>query len=136
MQSVRNQAGLAIWGKIYFGRVHGAVAAALVLLSGLLPIALASAPKLCLFNHIAGIPCPFCGLTRSFLEIAHFSLIEAAKYHVLGIPLFATFLALPVFLIVRPQIVIPISKPIALIVASIVMFAWAVKLFVVSPDYW
>ena len=136
MQSVRNQIGLVRWGKIHIGGFHGAVAVLVVLLSILLPKALEYGPKICPLNHLVGIPCPFCGLTRSFLEIGQFNLVEAVKYHILGIPLFAAFLILPVLLMVRPRIAIPVSGPGIIIVVSIIALAWVAKVLVVSPEYW
>lgn len=42
----------------------------------------------CLFNSATGIPCPVCGLTRSFIYTAHGELSSAFRMHLLGPPLF------------------------------------------------
>ena len=46
----------------------------------------------CIFKSIFHIPCPGCGLTRSFKAIVHLSFINSFKYNILGIPLFIFFL--------------------------------------------
>ncbi len=42
----------------------------------------------CLFKKIFNIPCPVCGLTRSFKLIMHLQILESFEYNILGIPLF------------------------------------------------
>lgn len=42
---------------------------------------------LCLFKNLTGLPCPGCGLTRSFACLAHLELTKAFRYHPFG-PLF------------------------------------------------
>jgi hypothetical protein len=54
------------------------------------PTALESAPTLCLFRRVTGRPCPSCGLTRSWIAIAHGQSRTALAQHPFG-PL--TFLA-------------------------------------------
>jgi len=54
----------------------------------------ASSPFQCLFLGTTGIPCPGCGLTRSFMAIAHNNLQEAFHYH-----LFGPFLFFALFLV-------------------------------------
>jgi len=41
-------------------------------------------PVLCPLRFFMGIPCPGCGLTRSFCCLIHLELWSAVKYHVLG----------------------------------------------------
>jgi hypothetical protein len=38
----------------------------------------------CLFRAVAGIPCPLCGLTRSFVSLSHGEFRAAFTYHPLG----------------------------------------------------
>lgn len=45
-------------------------------------------PVLCLHRLIHNQPCAGCGLTRSFVYIAHGDFEKAYSYHKLGIPLF------------------------------------------------
>lgn len=42
----------------------------------------------CQFKEWTGLPCLGCGMTRSFIGMAHLDLARAALYHPLGIPLF------------------------------------------------
>lgn len=46
----------------------------------------------CPVRHWTGIPCPTCGMTRSFMAIARGDLTEAATQHLFGPILFAVFL--------------------------------------------
>lgn len=47
-----------------------------------------SLPELCHMKRVFRVPCPGCGLTRSFISMGHFDLFAAASYNVVGIPLF------------------------------------------------
>ncbi len=47
----------------------------------------------CLFHLATGRPCPFCGLTRSFVATARFDLAAAVHVYPLGPLLFALLLA-------------------------------------------
>ncbi|MCA9490880.1 MAG: DUF2752 domain-containing protein [Myxococcales bacterium] len=46
-------------------------------------------PVLCGFRRLTGIPCPGCGLTRSFVYLAHGHPIDAFRMNVFGPFLFA-----------------------------------------------
>lgn len=53
-------------------------------------------PELCHLKRLLHVPCPGCGLTRSFIAMGHFDLFAAAAYNIAGIPLFLiTFFQLP-----------------------------------------
>ncbi len=39
---------------------------------------------LCLFYEISHLPCPGCGLVRSFISISHGHFLEAIRFHALG----------------------------------------------------
>jgi hypothetical protein len=41
-------------------------------------------PVLCLFRRITGVPCPSCGLTRSWLAAGHGRPRDAVGFHPLG----------------------------------------------------
>lgn len=60
-----------------------------------------SSPFQCLFLHFTGIPCPGCGLTRSFSAIAQFNLQEALHYHLFGPLLFLAFTLTSVHLVLE-----------------------------------
>jgi len=44
-------------------------------------------PGLCGFRSTARMPCPGCGLTRSWISAAHGRLATSAAYHRIGLPL-------------------------------------------------
>jgi hypothetical protein len=55
-----------------------------------------SGPVLCPLRLLTGIPCPSCGLTRSFCAAAHGDFSAAFGFHVIGPILFAaTAIAIP-----------------------------------------
>lgn len=63
-------------------------------------------PELCHLKRVFKIPCPGCGLTRSFISMGHFNLLAAASYNVIGIPLFLlTLLQIPyrAYWLMRPD---------------------------------
>lgn len=55
----------------------------------------AGLPELCAFHAMTGLPCPTCGITRSFAATAHGHLMEAFRYHLFGPPAFAAMLGEP-----------------------------------------
>lgn len=49
-------------------------------------------PELCSYHVITGLDCPGCGMTRSFISLAHGRWLDAFHYHPLGAILF-TYIA-------------------------------------------
>jgi hypothetical protein len=41
-------------------------------------------PDLCLFHRLTGLPCPTCGLTRSWSALLHGQWTDACRFHALG----------------------------------------------------
>ena len=55
----------------------------------IVPIVEQPLPGTCTFQHVTGIPCPGCGLTRSFISLAHGRLRDAWNYNPAGMFFFA-----------------------------------------------
>ena len=53
----------------------------------------------CLIKLITKIPCPACGLTRAFISLFNFKIIDAIKYNFLCIPLFIFLVLVNYYLI-------------------------------------
>ena len=47
-----------------------------------------SFPSICLFYHLTGLPCPGCGLTRSFVLLGPRHLLDSLHWHPLGPAIF------------------------------------------------
>lgn len=61
----------------------------------------ASSPFKCLFLATTGIPCPSCGLTRSFISVAHNNIQQALDYHLFGLILFLALILVCLHLILE-----------------------------------
>lgn len=71
------------------------LAAGALAASFLLPLAaVEDGPVLCPFRRMTSLPCPACGLTRSFVATAHGRLPEAFAFHLFGPFLFLGFFVL------------------------------------------
>ena len=93
-------------------------------------------PKICLFNRATGFPCPFCGLSRSFLNIGHGDLREATLHHPLSIPAYLVTAGLAVRTLTGGRVRVPLSKRRLVALASILLAVWAVKLLLIPRKYW
>ena len=45
---------------------------------------IAHIPSICPFYNLTGLPCPGCGLTRSFVSLGHGQWLESLHWHPLG----------------------------------------------------
>ena len=55
----------------------------------IVPVVNKPLPGTCTFQNVTGIPCPGCGLTRSFISLVHRNLADAWRYNPAGMPFFA-----------------------------------------------
>jgi hypothetical protein len=55
---------------------------------GIVPLGGWSLPGLCMSREVFGLECPGCGLTRSFIHLAHGEFVASIRSHRIG-PLFA-----------------------------------------------
>jgi len=82
-------------------------AGAVLALSRLLPLPvhghIAGIPSICPFQNLTGMPCPGCGLTRSFVCFAHGHFAEAFRYHALGPALFVALLGQTTITLLFPR---------------------------------
>ena len=49
-------------------------------------------PVVCLSHGLFGIPCPACGLTHAFCDLAHGQLVSAAAHNLVAFPLAVLFI--------------------------------------------
>jgi hypothetical protein len=85
-----------------FSRTAALGALALILLAAALPSHGAGVP-ICLFRYLTGLPCPGCGLTRSFSCILHGEFERGYEYHPFG------YFLLPLFLLAASTLFLPAS---------------------------
>jgi len=94
----------------------------------------------CLFHQVTGLPCPFCGGTRSFVAMAHGNVAAAAHVYPLGPLLFLLMLgAIGVAaytLITGRRVRVDLDQVTRnrLIAGALVLLAlnWAAKLFILG----
>lgn len=94
--------------------------------------------SLCIFRNLTNLPCPFCGLSRSFVNVSHLNLKDAFLAHFLGIPLFlllfvATIYSLYCSIGSKRQLAIELrrSETTALVVLAtgLIVIAWVAKIY-------
>jgi hypothetical protein len=81
--------------RLFLGRFTRIFAAVTLLLALVLPPQGHGVP-LCYFRNLFQLPCPGCGLTRSFTNVAHLRFADAFHYHPFGLVLFPLMLAVVV----------------------------------------
>jgi len=90
----------------------------------------------CGFLVLTGKPCPACGLTTAFAQLAHLAPLASLRIHPLGLPLFAlnlVVLALSVHGLATGRSVTRTvdalaADRVALVVAGALLATWAVRL--------
>ena len=125
-----------VWPSTYF-------LAVLLLLPLLLPLphnnAIAGLPSICAFHDLTGLPCPGCGLTRSWVSLAHGHWREALVWHPLGPLLFLTALCYVIWsawsALKCPPFALPQKLQNQMIGAgaSLLVLFWALRLAGVFP---
>ena len=119
-----------IWPSTYF-------LVALLIASALLPLprnnAIAGMPSICAFHNLTGWPCPGCGLTRSWVSLAHGQFGAALVWHPLGPLLFGSALGYVIwsgwFALARPPFLAPRKLQNAVIIGgtALVLSFWAAR---------
>ncbi len=91
-------------------------------------------PSLCPFHNVTGVPCPGCGLTRSFVCLAHGQIAAAFEFHPLGPLLFAGAVASVFFAFWTPPNLSYRAQKWALALgATLIAASWTLRLSGVWP---
>ena len=67
-------------------------------------------PSFCIFSRITGWHCPGCGMTRAFISLGQFRIIEGFQYNIFSPFLFYGGLC---WLMLRKKLSIELGKPVA-----------------------
>lgn len=79
----------------------GAGLAAICVAAAASPDAVAAGPVLCPFRRLTGLPCPGCGLTRSWSYLAHGRMLESLSKHPFGPMLLAAVIGVAALAVMR-----------------------------------
>ncbi len=110
---------------------------AVLLLSILLPLPDANGrlllPPICAFKNLTGIPCPGCGLTRSFVCLGHGHFADSVRYHPLGPILFLGFIGAATLMLIRikrPHFLTQrrLDTPTLILAAFALLLLWPLRL--------
>jgi len=74
--------------------IYTAVFSGSIVASRLLPFQPNTDLTLCLWYHLFGITCPFCGMTRGFIAISHGEIAEAISLNPASPLIYTTFLVM------------------------------------------
>ncbi len=91
------------------------------------PDDLVDGPVICPFRRLTDLPCPGCGLTRSFVALAHGELSAAFEHHPFGPLLFAglvTALAVKAYVVIGGRPLAPATVRGLRLAAAVVIAAW------------
>ena len=109
--------------------------AAVLLLSLALPLprggSIGNLPSICPFFNLTGTPCPGCGLTRSFVCLAHGHLFESLRWHPLGPFLFGGALIFLAGTLLKWRW--PGEKWVIIALVSLLLVFWGLRLSGVFP---
>lgn len=102
---------------------------AAVVAAFLLPVhAVEDGPAMCPFRVVTGLPCPACGLTRSWVTAAHGDLAASLSFHWFGAALLIAVAAYAVVGLVRRSRGRPLAAPHRLLPMPLVVGAVGVLL--------
>lgn len=106
--------------------LYGGLAAAVTAATLLAPDSIERLPPACTFRQVTGLPCPGCGLTRSWALTAHGRLGEALRRHPFGPLTFVGALAV----VLRgpgavPMRTLPVAQRHALTSLGVTWLVWA-----------
>ena len=93
MQVLRERIGKAPWERVTSDGGQLLVLVSVLAASFILPPMDLGIP-LCLFHAATGLPCPGCGLTRSFVAISHGRFLQSLAFNQMGPALFGFLLIL------------------------------------------
>ena len=89
----------------------------------------------CTFKWLTGLPCPFCGVTRSLASLLRGELAESLLFNPFALPFFYLFTALLLAPALAPAAGFRPARPRAALWAALIILAWAAKLALPSR-YW
>ena len=109
--------------------------------SAVLPWTPFAGRTICLFLHVTGLPCPGCGLGRSFVALTHGAWADALAAHPLGPVVYLLLAVLLVRLLVgalrrtpwRPWLPPRLRWPAVWLGVAAVVLTWAARLLGVLP---
>ncbi len=76
--------GFSATGGPSVGLVAGLAASGIATAALLSPARVDQGPVLCPFRRLTGLPCPGCGLTRSWVDLMHGHVVDAMAVHPFG----------------------------------------------------
>jgi hypothetical protein len=87
-------------------------------------------PTLCLFKSVTGLPCPFCGVTRSLFELGHGHVAASVELSPLGllVPLVAVAVLTRLVAARRDGTARPWPSGLLTLGSLVVAVAWAIQL--------
>jgi hypothetical protein len=107
----------------FYGTALAAIAASFVIS----PHQATDGPILCPFRRFSGLPCPGCGLTRSWVSFAHGDVSAAFDYHAFGPLLFVTVvvaLGVKAFTLITGRQLSPPTVRVLKLAAACVVAIW------------
>lgn len=121
-----------------------AIGAGVLIASAIIPMPvngrIDNIPTLCVFHLLTGRPCPGCGMTRSFVCLAHGHIREAFLYHPFGPILYGLIAAYVIAAVFRhfgialpPHLEIRINKVTCYAAVVLMMGIWVARLSGLIP---